>query len=155
MPGSGFGWEGWLCRSSSGNTLTSDQPRCGRQVGESWANLWIPRLEFCAENCASVVSVAVRALCQQGGCERGQGLGCCWQLCSHTMGKSSSRDELIRMCFALSDNPILSEKDEIQDYCPDLYSPNTNDGGVYMCRLWHTLGLWYLFLLPLVLSFSF
>lgn len=68
------------------------------------------------------------------------------------MSKSSSRDKLIWMCFALS---VPSEKDEIQDYCPDPCSPNKNDGGVSTCRLWHDLGLWYLFLLPLVLSFSF
>lgn len=138
------GWEGWLCRSSSRNTLISDQP---------WTNLWTTRLELSAENCASVVSVAVRALCQPRRLWKRAGFGVL--LASSPATPMGTRDKLIWMCFTLSDNQIPSEKKEIQDYCPDPCSPNKNDGGESTCRSWHTLGLWYLFLLPLSFSFLF
>lgn len=108
--------------------------------------------------------IVCRELCQCGQC------GCkglvptrrLWKragfgvlLASSPATPMGTRDKLIWMCFTLSDNQIPSEKKEIQDYCPDPCSPNKNDGGESTCRSWHTLGLWYLFLLPLSFSFLF
>lgn len=151
MPGSSFGWEGWLCRKH-----THFRPATVCEPG--WWDLSKPL--------NPQTGILCRELCQHGKCGC-KGLVSARRLWTRAgfgvllasspatpMSKSSSRDKLIWMCFALSDNPVPSEKDEIQDYCPDPCSPNKNDGGVSTCRLWHDLGL-YLFLLPLVLSFSF
>lgn len=50
-------------------------------------------------------------------------------------GTGSSRNKLLWMCFVLLSNPIPSQKDEIQDYCPDPCNMNKKRGEISLGKL--------------------